>query len=92
MTLLLTFRGLRLSSSRLRRFSAVLLLAVRRGVEAAVHVGDGAEVLQEQRAGQVVMVVLVVDDLGRGRTEVGHSAEREREACVSVFGNVKYRC
>ena len=30
--------------------------------------------LQEERAGQVVVVVLVVDDLGRGRTQVGRPA------------------
>ena len=61
------------------------MLAVGRGVESAVHVGDGAEVLQEQRAGQVVMVVRVVHDLGRGRAEVGDPAA-EKES--SVFGTV----
>ena len=43
--------------------------------------------LQEQRAGKVVMVVLVVDDLGRGRAEIGDSAEREIRK-RSVFGRV----
>ena len=83
---ILTFCGLRLAPLLRPCLRAVLLLAVRGGVEAAVHVGDGAEVLQEERAGQVVVVVLVVDDLGRGRTQVGHPAGRGTRN-VTVFGN-----
>ena len=42
--------------------------------------------LQEQGAGQVVMVVLVVDDLGWRRAEVGDPAEREIRK--TLFGRV----
>ena len=86
-TNILTLRGLRLAPLLRPCLCAVLLLAVRGGVEAAVHVGDGAEVLQEERAGQVVVVVLVVDDLGRGRAQVGHPAGIGMRKS-SVFGSV----